>query len=114
MAMKTNPFSKFKPETKTAFITALDAEITYRMLTMDEADKFQARMVKGYTSDGEAELDYKALREMKYEKVAMVLVEPKMTVDELKALGVDAQPAITEINKLVSNKDADGDDETGN
>ena len=101
MATK-NPFLKYAVETKTAFIKALDAEIEYRDLTMVEKDNFNKRMVKEYGGDGEPELDFDELTEMKYEKASTILVKPAMTVDELKALSSAALPAIAEINALVS------------
>ena len=101
MATK-NPFLKYKTKTQKAFIKALDAEITYRDLTMAEKDDFNMRMMKDSVGGAEPELDFEALSEMKYEKASAILVQPKMSVDELKALSSNALPAIAEINSLVS------------
>jgi len=102
-------FAKFaNNEVKTAKIEALDgAEIKYRDLTMSENDAFTNRLIKGVDKQGEAEIDYAEANEIKYEKAAMILVEPKMTVEELKALPASAAEAINEINALI---DAQKDD----
>ena len=96
-------FAKFaNNEVKTAKIKALDnAEIKYRELTMAENDAFTNRLIKDVTKDGEAEIDFKEANEIKYEKAAMILVEPTMTVKELKALPASTSEAINEINALV-------------
>jgi hypothetical protein len=104
----SNAFAKFaNHEVKTAKIKALDgAEIKYRELTMAETDAFTARIVKKYATDNaDAEIDFNAAAEIKYEKVALMLIEPKMTVEELKALPASATAAITEINSLVEDDD---------
>ena len=108
-----NPFDAFKALTPiTSKIEALDgAEITYRKLTMKESDDFSERIVKGYDSDGKPELNMDQLSDITYEKIALCMIEPKMTVEELKELSVDAAPAITEIAKLIEKKKQDVDDE---
>jgi len=95
-------FAKFaNNEVKTAKIEALDgAEVKYRELTMTENDAFTNRLIKGVDKHGEAEIDYAEANEIKYEKAAMILVEPKMTVEDLKALPASASEAINEINAL--------------
>ena len=110
-------FAKFaNHEVKTATIKALDnAEIQYRELTMAEVDTFSKRLIKGYGEDGKTpEIDFDEANEIKYEKVAMILIQPKMTVEELKALPASAVEAINEINALVDGEDAEGVDEKGN
>ena len=101
MATKTNPFAKFAVGEKKAHIKSLDAEITYRPLTMVEADTFNSRLIKDYDDEGKVSFDYDEATEIKYEKVALCLIEPKMTVEDLKALGGGALEAITEINNLI-------------
>jgi len=102
-------FAKFaNNEVKVAKIAALDgAEIKYRELTMTENDAFTNRLIKDVDKNGDPEIDFKEANEIKYEKAAMILVEPKMTVKELKALPASASEAINEINALI---DAQKDD----
>jgi len=110
-------FAKFaNHEIKTAKIKALDgAEIKYRELTMAEGDAFSKRLIKGYGEDGQSpEIDYNAANEIKYEKAAMILVDPAMSVDDLKALSVQAIEAINEINALVDPDTKEEKDEEGN
>ncbi len=100
----TNPFDMFGGnEVKRAVIEALGgAEISYRELSMLESDGFSKRLVKSYGEDGRTpELDFDAATEIKYEKASLVLVDPKMTVEQLKALSAHAVGAINEINALV-------------
>lgn len=108
----TNPFAIYQVATKTAIIEALNgAEIEYRELTMEEEDRFQASVVKGIDENGKPQLDMDRFREVKYEKVAAGLINPAMTVDELKALSKGAGAAISEILKLVSvNEEAEEDE----
>jgi len=117
MAAK-NPFLIFMGvEEKTAKIEALGgATIKYRELTLAESDNFTKRIIKKYSTDTkDAEIDYDAASEIKYEKVATVLIEPKMTVEELKSMhGAKAGEAITEILKLIEPDNDEGDDEKGN
>jgi len=85
----SNAFAKFANHTvKTAKIEALDgAEIKYRDLTMAEGDEFSKRLIKGYGEDGQTpEIDYNAANEIKYEKAALILIDPPKTVEELKEI----------------------------
>ena len=107
-------FAKFENhEVKTATIKALGADIQYRELTMQENDEFTKRLIKDFGADGkDAEIDFNEANEIKYEKVALMLIEPKMTVEQLKALPASAIEAINEINALGDVKD--GIDKEGN
>ena len=109
-------FAKFaNHEVKTAFIKALDAEIQYRELTMQENDEFTKRLIKDFGTDGKnAEIDFEEANEIKYEKVSVMLVEPKMTVEDLKALPASAIEAINEINALGEPLDEKTVDAKGN
>ena len=108
---KNNPFGMYDLETKTAVIKAFNgAEIQYRELTMEENDTFQKVMIKGFDKDGQPELDVDKYAEVKYLKVATGLIEPKMSVEELKALPKSAAAAIGEILDLIAGKDDDDED----
>ncbi len=114
MSTKTNPFAVFTAEHKVAKIEALNnAEITYRELTMQENDAFSKRLIKDY-NDGKPIINFDAATEIKYEKAAKILIEPKMTVAQLKALPASAVAAINEINALIDPTDAEVDGEEGN
>ena len=106
----TNPFTIFIAGKQTANIKALnDSEITYRELTLAESDVFAKRMIKDELGeDGKPQFDMDEATEVKYEKVSAMLIEPEMSVEELKALPSSAQSAIEEILNLLN----DGDDET--
>ena len=111
---KTNPFAQFVTTEKKKYIKALDAEITYRELTMAENDKFTKKLIKGYSKDGGAEFDMAEATEVGYEKVALCLIDPKMTVAELKALPASASSAINEIIKAIEGSQDEMVDDEGN
>jgi hypothetical protein len=90
-------------------------KIKYRELTMIEADQFTKRLVKGYDSEGKPELDMEGLTESKYEKAALCLIEPTVTVEELKGFDGSFADVLTEINTLIDGKEiADEDEDEGN
>ena len=108
-----NPFDVFTKTEKTTFIEALDAEIKFRDLTMAEADAFNKRLLKDYNGKGDPTIDLAEATAINYEKVALALIEPKMTVKDLKALPTSASKAIGEIIKAIDGKE-EGLDEEGN
>jgi len=108
-------FAKFSTGVKVAKIKALDnAEIQYRELTMLESDEFINRFIKEVNEDGSPKFDIEEAMQVKYEKVALILIEPKMTVEDLRALPASASDAINEIIALVDISEADLSDEEGN
>lgn len=97
-----NPFDKFsrkdaegKVKTYTADIKSLGAEITYRKLSMTEDDAFTARILKN--KDASIEV----VNEIKYEKIAKMLIDPKVTVKQLKDFETDVDEVIIEILNVV-------------
>ncbi len=111
---KTNPFSIFQDTEKTAFIKSLNAEIRYRELSMAEADAFNKRFIKDYrVGDDTPNVDMTEVTKIAYEKIAICMIEPEMTVEELKNLGASASKAIQEIGKLIDGRE-DEDDKEGN
>lgn len=101
-------------EVKTATIEALGgAEIKYRTLTIKEADDFQKKMIKGFDGEGKPELNFDAMSTVRNEKIALCLIEPKMTVKELEGLSSEAGKALGEIESLISGT-ADLVDDEGN
>ena len=110
---KPNPFAKFaKPEIRTARLkTFNDLEVKYRDLTMSEQDAFSKRLIKNYGKEAEdVELNMDELNKIKYEKAALILVDPKLTVEQMKQFTSEFADTLNEINALVD-KDEDGDTE---
>jgi len=89
-------------------------KIKYRELTMIESDDFTKKLVKGYDGDGKPELDMEGLTEAKYEKAALCLIDPAVTVEELKEFDSSFAAVLTEINGLIDGKEDDVEDEEGN
>ena len=100
-----NPFAKFQgtPEHK-AYIESIDYEITYRKLTMAEDDAFNIRLLEGSTKDSQ-ELNVKAGVEIKYEKLSTMLIDPKVTVDDLKAMDSGVGAVIIDILTVIEKGD---------
>lgn len=114
MAGKTlNPFDQFLTSEKTVHIEALGADIRFRDLTMGEADAFNKRLLKDYDGKGDPSIDLAEATKINYEKIALALIEPKMSVTKLQALGTTASVAINEIIKAIDGRE-DGVDEEGN
>jgi len=83
---KDNPFAQFTGAIeKTVHIDSLNADITYRPLTMAEDDAFNLRLLKGSTQ-ANPEMNMEEATKIKYEKIALMLINPKVTVKELKEL----------------------------
>jgi len=110
-----NPFDAFKGlASHTAKIKALnDYEITFRKLTRAEADQFNDKIIKEYDENGKPIIDMKAISEIVYEKISLCLIEPKMSIDELKSLEADSDSAMGEIVKLLE-KQPEKVDKEGN
>lgn len=114
MAKGFNPFDAYAVENKTVHIEALNADITLRELTIAEADAFNKRLLKGYTGKGEPEINMEEATKINYEKVALAMVEPKMSVEQLQALPSSASKAIQEIVKHIDGREDIEDEEEGN
>lgn len=99
-----NIFAQFAGhEIKTATIEALGgAEIKYRTLTIKEADDFQKKLLKGFDADGKPDFNFDKMSEIRNEKIALCMIEPKMTVKELEDLSAEAGKALGEIDGLIS------------
>lgn len=100
--MSNNPFAKFSLKTKKIKVKALDnAEVTIQELTVAQSTDFYKRVVKGFDDKGKAELNYNELADIKLEKVAVGMIEPFMSIDELKGLSNKASGAIDEIAEAI-------------
>lgn len=109
--MAKNPFDLFTLGEQTAFIDALEAEVTFRSLTMSESDAFNKRLLGNYDGKGDPTIDIAEATKINYEKVALCLVSPKMSIADLKALPVTATKAISEIVKAIDGREEDDADE---
>ncbi len=114
MAKKMNPFDKFKQVIeKKVVIDSLDGyEITYRDLTVEEDDIFNTRMLKvSKAIENGDDVDVSDLAAIKYDKLSALLVEPKMTANQLKGM-YGANDVLVEI--ISKTQGVDGVDEKGN
>jgi len=113
-----NAFDLFNAtEEKVAKIEALGgAEVKYRELTMAETDGFAKRLIKDYGTDGSSPvIDFDEATVIKYEKMALALLSPKVTVDELMAKPTSFAPVVNEIVALIDGRDEGEElDEEGN
>ena len=105
MAKTNNPFSLFSLGEQTVFIEAFDAEIKFRPLTMAESDAFNKRLLGNYDGKGDPKIDLAEATKINYEKIALCLLAPAMTVVDLQALPVTASKAITEIVKAIDGRE---------
>lgn len=97
----SNLFDKFKTAEKVVKVKALGADVTIRELTVAESNDFYKMIITGYGDDGKPEVNLNNLAEVKLQKVSACLLDPKMTIDELKGLGSGASTAIEEISNAI-------------
>ena len=116
MAKTTNPFNLFTLAEQTVFIEALEAEVTFRSMTMAENDAFTKRLLGDYTGKGDPVIDLAEATKINYEKIELCMTKPKMTIQELKALPATASKAINEIVKAIDGREDEPkeDDAEGN
>jgi hypothetical protein len=103
---KVNPFDAILKEAsaKKAVVKSLgDYEVTYREITRGEEDEFSKRYIKGVDPEtGKPDVDINAFSEARYEKVASCLIDPVVTVDQLKKMPASkANEIINEIMNLI-------------
>jgi len=103
--MLENPFLNIKKAPKTIRVVALNgAEVKVRPLTIGEVNEITAKAIKSIDANGKPEMDLKAAALIKVEKLSRMLVEPKMSVEELLNLDAYAALAIDEILEKASDK----------
>lgn len=108
---KVNPFLQFTPKTETIVVKSLgNAEVTVRQLSQGEGSEISKGVFEGLDAKGEPVINVEKAIEAKFERVAAMLVEPAMTVDELKGLTSDVMPVIDEILTLTTSKTEEGND----
>ena len=112
---KTNPFDIFAVNNKTAFIKSLDREVTFRPLTKKESDAFNARLLGEYSGQGDINIDLAEANKINMEKVALCLVDPKITVEEMLGYGDGINEFINEVVALIDNRKVEEEtEEEGN
>ncbi len=115
MAKKINLLDMYKPEVKIAHSKVLDIDIKYRHLTRKENADFKQRIIKGFDPEKNTPiLDIDKLDEVNVEKACTMLVEPKITKEDLDQ--IDAVIADALVDEILSLDGEDGDavDEKGN
>ena len=102
---KTKTFLELFEEKRTTTVTTsngTEIEVTYRPLTMNESDNFTKRMFKNFKEEGvAATIDYDAAAEIKYEKLALCIIEPKITVEDLKQLPISEVKMFNKLSELI-------------
>lgn len=102
-------FAKFLTKTKVVKIKSLDnAEVTIRELTVQESNDYYKQLVSESSTDGKINFNYKEIFSIKLSKVANCMVDPKMTIEELKTLSDGASEAINEIADAIDALSAEG------
>ncbi len=98
---KVNPFDQYAIAPKDYEIKSLGATVTLRKLSLEQSQSFLDKSVKGMDKDDNPIIDVKAIQEGNFQKVSMGLVDPKMTVKQLKELGAGAKDSIKEILEII-------------
>ncbi len=111
-----NPFLQFKTETKEVQIEALNgATISLQQPTISQTSDFSRGIFDGKNEDGTPKLDYGKVFEANLIKISVCMVEPKMSVEDLRGLSSSADKAIAEIISSIDNWDGvEDEDEAGN
>jgi len=98
---KINPFDQYTIKAAEYEIKSLGATVTLRKLSLEQSQSFIDKSIKGVDKDDNPIIDVKAIQESNFHKVSLGLVDPKMTVKQLKELGVGARDVIKEILDIV-------------
>ena len=106
-----NPFDAFKAKTKKINVKALEnAEVEIKELTVAESNELFKELF-----NEEGKYDSSKALAVRLKKVSMAMVKPKMSIEDLEALGAKANMAITEISEAIdATEEPDGLDEQGN
>ena len=104
---------KFALDERKVHLKSIDADVVLRNFTSEENDEFAKYAIKSMDADGNPEVDLSKSMELKYMKVSAALVEPELTVDDLKGM-YGAKDFITEVLKELGEADPEKVDEEGN
>jgi hypothetical protein len=106
---KSNPFGKFTLKTKEIEVKALDgAKVTIQELSVGKSNEYYGRLFSSLDSEGKPVLNTSAIIDIKLEKVSEAMIDPKMTVEELKELSAQAGDAINEISDAIDTLSSEG------
>jgi len=98
---KLNPFDQYLITPKEYEIKSLGATVTLRKLSLEQSQSFLDKSVKGMDKDDNPIIDLAGIREGNFEKVSLALVEPKMTIKQLKSLGSGAKDVMAELLDII-------------
>jgi len=114
MSISKNALLKvFALNERTVHLDSIDADVVIRNLSNEESDSFTQSYVEGLDSDGKPILDLDKSMDVKYMKVSAILVEPKLTVEELKGM-YGGKEFLNEVLKEAGEADEEKFDEEGN
>lgn len=93
--------TKFKTKTKKITVKSWETDVTIRELTVSESNSIQEFLLKDSTSkelsSGSVNVSIGKFEEAKAKTVALALVDPKFTEEELSGMSTEAKDGITEI-----------------
>ena len=105
----SNPFEMYKPTETKHHIKTLKAEVTLKTLSLADSARVDAVLYKdGFNDDGAPQVTIEAITEAKLLRVSLALVEPKMSVTDLKALPKEAIEAVNEISEILTAEPKEG------
>ncbi len=79
-------------------------EVTIKTLTYGESQKISNETIDGIDSNGDPQINFEEANRAKLKKISASLVEPRMTIKQLEALGTEADDVIDQLYKLVDPK----------
>jgi len=97
-----NPFTKYKATERTLKVKALNASVKLKSLSLSESKRVDEILYRNGFKDGEANFTMDDITEAKLLKVSLSLVEPEMSVTDLKELPAEAMEAIDEIATAIN------------
>ena len=104
----SNPFEMYKPTETKHHIKAFNADVTLKTLSLADSIRVDEILYKGGFDDGKPNITMDAIIESKLLRVSLALVEPKMSVTDLKALPKEAIEAVNEISEILTAEPKEG------
>lgn len=110
MLDKKTLFQQFGKADRIIHVEAWDADVKIRDFSVEERKKIISEMIKSPISkDGDTQINYADALEAKLLAVSMALVEPKLTVNDLRQLSEKAMDGINEIYDAIEGKDEESE-----
>jgi len=98
-----NPFTKYKATERTIKVKALGADVKIKSLSLADSKRVDEVLYRnGFKDGGEPNFTMDDITEAKLLKVSLSLVEPQMSVTDLKELPAEAMEAIDEIATAIN------------